>query len=316
MQDQCVNEYLAPIRLAARGSEDAALTRLESPLLALAPGPTRIIRSSFSRSWQGVLLEEHQTEPGERASTSIDRHVISLFAGSPARFEYRTVHGHFVAGMNRPGTVMITPCGPAPDIRLHTPATLIHCALAEAFTRDVAGELDCAPAAKPIFRSAIQDKSIQRIIGLLTEELKTDRPLGTLYVDSLAHALATRYLSLEGSSGMRPESRVSALPARILNRVREKIETNLDADLSLEALAEESGYSRAHFLRMFRAATGLTPHQFVLGLRLSRAQECLRQKNASIIDIAVSCGFSSQSHMTSVFRNRLEMTPAEFRRNA
>jgi AraC family transcriptional regulator len=98
--------------------------------------------------------------------------------------------------------------------------------------------------------------------------------------------------------------------------VREKIEANLDTDLSLESLAEESGYSRAHFLRMFRAATGLTPHQYVLELRLRRAQDCLRKRHARIIDIALSCGFSSQSHMTSVFRQRLEMTPAAFRRNA
>ena len=109
---------------------------------------------------------------------------------------------------------------------------------------------------------------------------------------------------------------MSALPHCILNRVRDKIEANLDTVLSLASLADESGYSRAHFLRMFRAATGLTPHQYILGLRLSRAQESLRNKDTRIIDVAVSCGFSSQSHMTSVFRQRLEMTPGEFRRKA
>jgi AraC family transcriptional regulator len=117
-------------------------------------------------------------------------------------------------------------------------------------------------------------------------------------------------------TGPTERSRIAALPHRILNRVREKIEANLDTVLSLDCLAQESGYSRAHFLRMFRSATGLTPHQYVLGLRLRRAQDSLRKKDARIIDIAVSCGFSSQSHMTSVFRQRLEMTPGEFRRRA
>ncbi len=102
----------------------------------------------------------------------------------------------------------------------------------------------------------------------------------------------------------------------MLSRVREKIEANLDADLSLETLAEESGYRRAHFLRMFRMSTGVTPHQYVMDLRLRRAQDQLRQRVSSIIDVAVSCGFSSQSNMTSLFRERLEMTPGEFRRNA
>lgn len=103
---------------------------------------------------------------------------------------------------------------------------------------------------------------------------------------------------------------------RVLSRVREKIEANLDADLSLQSLAEESGYSRAHFTRLFRQSTGLTPHQYVMSLRLKRAQHQLKQRGSRIIDVAVSCGFSSQSHMTNLFRQRLEMTPGEFRRNA
>jgi AraC family transcriptional regulator len=287
-----------------------------SPLLAIAPGPTRIARSSISLSWHGILLEKHVTSPGERKSASIDRHVVSMSSGSPSRFEHRAGSGNFVACLNRPGTIMITPSGPVPDIRLHNSSQFIHCALEQDFMRSVTAELDHHSATGPIFRPGIQDKSIQRILGMLMEELEADRPLGRLYVDSLAHALVTRYILLDGASSARSGSRVSGLPPRILSRVRDKIEANLDTDLSLDSLAAESGYSRAHFLRMFRVATGLTPHQYVLGLRLSRAQDCLRRKSVSIIDVAVSCGFSSQSHMTSVFRQRLEMTPAEFRRNA
>ena len=211
---------------------------------------------------------------------------------------------------------MITPSGPVPDIRLHTSSEFVHCALDEKLTRSVLEELDRQPPARPMFRPGIRDRSIERIIGMLLDELEAERPSGRLYVDSLAHALATRYMLLDCRSAGRPESRAPGLVPRILSRVREKIEANLDTDLSLDSLAEESGYSRAHFLRMFRAATGLTPHQYVLDLRLRRAQDYLRQKGSSIIDVAVSCGFSSQSHMTSVFRQRLEMTPAEFRRNA
>jgi AraC-like DNA-binding protein len=47
---------------------------------------------------------------------------------------------------------------------------------------------------------------------------------------------------------------------------------------------------------------------------VSRAQE-QQLKDSSIIDVAVACGFSGQSHMTGAFRHRFEMTPAEFRRN-
>jgi len=208
---------------------------------------------------------------------------------------------------------MITPAGPVPVLRLHTSAEFVHCALEDGFTRRVMDELDCG-ALKPIFRLGIRDNSILRILGILMDELEAERPLGGLYIDSLAYALTTRYVMLDVTRTRRSEPRNIGLVPRTLSRIREKIEANLDADLSLESLAEESGYSRAHFLRMFRAATGLTPHQYVLDLRLRRAQERLKQAGSSIIDVAVSCGFSSQSHMTSVFRRRLEMTPGEFRR--
>lgn len=288
-------------------------TKPASPLLAIAPGPTRILRSSAPSSWRGILLEKHFTSPGERTSARTDRHVITMLA-SPSRFWYRTMSASLVECLHRPGTIMIAPAGLVPDIRLHTPTEFIHCALEEEFIHAVAEESGCRQLATLVFRPGIQDKPIRHILSLLMEQLETDRPLGRLYIDSLALALATRYVTLDCGSGAKPESRVSPLPQRILNRVQERIAANLDADLSLDSLAAESGYSRAHFLRMFRAATGLTPHQYVLDLRLRRAQEYLRQKRASIIDVAISCGFSSQSHMTSVFRQRLEMTPGEFRR--
>ena len=89
---------------------------------------------------------------------------------------------------------------------------------------------------------------------------------------------------------------------------------NLDVDLDLQSLANETGYSRTHFLRMFRAATGQTPHRYILELRLTRAKNLLRERRTSLIDIAALCGFSSQAHMATAFRQLLGITPSEYRR--
>jgi AraC family transcriptional regulator len=285
-----------------------------SPLLAIAPGPACILRSSASLSWNGMLLERHLYSPGERRSAAVADHVVSMFHGAAPSFEYRDVSGEFLTASGRPGRIMISPAGPLPDIRLHTPAELIHCAIDADLLCSVSDELEHRPET-PTFRAAIHDKSMQRIIGLLWDELAAERSASRLYVDSLVHALATRYLLFDVGQMDRPPTRVMGLLPRTLNRVRERIEANLHADLSLATLAQESGYSRAHFLRLFRASTGFTPHQYVLDLRLRRAQEQLQQSCANIIDVAVSCGFASQSHMTSLFRQRFEVTPATFRRN-
>jgi AraC family transcriptional regulator len=315
MEAQTSQFHVLPNADKVQATGDQVEPKSRSPLLSIALGPTRIVRSSLLSSWHGIVLERHLYSPGERSSASIDKHVISTCHGAPARFEYRNLTGDFVAASIRPGSIMTTPVGLVPDTRLHTSADLTHCALEVEFLHSVASEVE-HPTRSPIFRAGIEDKSIQRILGMLTEELETECPSGRLYVDSLVYALATRYLLLEVSRPVTSKSRATGLVPHVLNRVRAKIEANLDADLSLESLAKESGYSRAHFLRMFQAATGFTPHQYVLDLRLRRAQERLKHTNSSIIDVALSCGFSSQSHMTSVFRRHLEITPGEFRRNA
>jgi len=293
---------------------EAAESASSPNLLVMSPSPARVLRSSASLGCRGIHLERHYSATGGQRSGIADHDVISMVLGNPCHFEYRNWQDDRIQTSARPSTIMITPAGPLPCLTFHTPVELIHCALESELLSNVSQELD-RPLHGACFCAAIQDKAIQRIIGMLLDELELQQPLGRLYVDSLAHALATRFVLLE-TPMEQPSAREPALLPRILRRVREKIEANLEADLSLESLAEESGYSRAHFLRMFRAATGLTPHQYVMDLRLARAQERLSQAGSSIVDVAVSCGFASQSHMTSVFRRRLEMTPGAFRRNS
>ena len=105
------------------------------------------------------------------------------------------------------------------------------------------------------------------------------------------------------------------LPHAILRRVREYMEEHLQDNLSLDELARETKYSRGHLLRMFRATTGKTPHQYLTQRRIERAKSMLLEaEKISLTDIAAWCGFSSQSHMTRVFREQVGVTPREFKR--
>ena len=108
---------------------------------------------------------------------------------------------------------------------------------------------------------------------------------------------------------------ISPLPQAILQRVKRYIEEHLQDNLSLEELARETRYSRGHLLRMFRAATGKTPHQYLTERRIERAKGMLQEAGEiSLTNIAAWCGFSSQSHMTRVFREQVGVTPSAFRR--
>jgi AraC family transcriptional regulator len=88
----------------------------------------------------------------------------------------------------------------------------------------------------------------------------------------------------------------------------------LSSDIDLRTLAMESGYSRNHFLRMFRQATGYTPHQYLLRLRVKRAQELMKNRSMPLIDVALESGFASHSHLSRVFRQIAGARPSEYRR--
>jgi AraC family transcriptional regulator len=273
----------------------------------------QIIRSSSCLPWHGVHVVNFFT-PGAPYEELVDRHSIVQIGSRPARAERCTQHGSCISFVKAPGSLTIAPAGTVPNVRLQTPSQLICCTLDIGFTRGIAEELDRQPSAAPIFQTGVQNKSIGKIIGLLSDELEAGGPSGTLYAETLAHALAIKFLQLNDTSEDRISSTKPLLP-KILRRIQERIEAELNRQLSLHALAKESGYSRAHFLRMFRAATGLTPHQYVLERRLNRAQQLLKQKQTALADIAVACGFSSQTHMTDSFRNHLGITPGEYRRS-
>ncbi len=99
-----------------------------------------------------------------------------------------------------------------------------------------------------------------------------------------------------------------------IRRVIDFISTHPGEELTLERLAEEAGFSRFHFHRLFTAITGETPADFVLRARLELAANFLIKGNHPITRIAADFGFSSPSVFTRVFRQKFHCSPSEYRR--
>lgn len=108
--------------------------------------------------------------------------------------------------------------------------------------------------------------------------------------------------------------RSSSVSKRI-QQVLDHIESDLSAPHSLAELAAIAGTSTYHFARMFRQATGRSPHQYVVERRLAHAKRRLSFSDDPIVEIALDCGFGSQSHMTDVFNKVLGTTPGALRRS-
>jgi AraC family transcriptional regulator len=113
-------------------------------------------------------------------------------------------------------------------------------------------------------------------------------------------------------AGLRLEGPIR-LPRARLRRVLDLIEAELQGDLSLTRLAAESGLSRFHFARAFRAETGASPHQHVRARRLVQARRLLAASDAPVEEVARRCGWSSHSRFAATFRAETGVSPSQWR---
>ncbi len=102
-----------------------------------------------------------------------------------------------------------------------------------------------------------------------------------------------------------------------VEKARSYISEHYSEPISLEMLASRANLSPYHFTRVFSAETGFTPHQYLIAARLSAARYFLSsQENPSIKDIALRCGFNSESSFCTTFRKWEGITPSEYRAQA
>lgn len=106
----------------------------------------------------------------------------------------------------------------------------------------------------------------------------------------------------------------TCLSQALLTGILDYIEENLAYNMSLTEIAKTVDLSPYHLARCFKQEMHMSPHQYVLERRVVRAREFLEQRGSSLADIAYAVGFSSQAHMTDVFRKRLGVTPGAYRR--
>ena len=91
------------------------------------------------------------------------------------------------------------------------------------------------------------------------------------------------------------------------------MEANIEEPLTTDEIARHVGVSRRQLERIFKQYLNSVPSQYYLELRLNRARQMLQQTSTSIIQIGLSCGFSSGPHFSSAFRNCFGVTPREDR---
>lgn len=86
-----------------------------------------------------------------------------------------------------------------------------------------------------------------------------------------------------------------------------------DPTLSNAFLASICGISEVYFRKAFAAQFGMTPHRYIVDIRIEKAKQLLSEGNRKIGAVAESCGFSEPYHFCRVFKEKCGMTPSEYR---
>jgi len=103
------------------------------------------------------------------------------------------------------------------------------------------------------------------------------------------------------------------LPPRVLRRIREYIDGNIDQRISVELLAGLANLSVCYFVRAFKQSTGITPHDYLIRQRVERTKQLLSDSDMPLSEIALVAGFADQSHFSRRFRQHVGMSPRDYR---
>ncbi|HVN42189.1 MAG TPA: AraC family transcriptional regulator [Steroidobacteraceae bacterium] len=133
------------------------------------------------------------------------------------------------------------------------------------------------------------------------------RLLGNALLAQLRHALKGHALV--------PPARGSRSALLVVHRAIRFIQDRIDGDLSVGRVARHVGVGTTHFTHVFREATGVTPHRYVLSARVTRARELLRMTSLTVAEVSISVGFAGQAHFSTAFRRQTGVTPTAYRQS-
>jgi AraC family transcriptional regulator len=189
---------------------------------------------------------------------------------------------------------------------------LIVIRLSASFFQEKAREALGCGAPHCVERRAIVDPFLRAVGDALRNEFRSKRIPSREYLQPLAGViafhLARNYCAQDAGQHID-----SGLPLHKLRRVQAFIEAHIGEGIRIEQLAATVHMSLFHFARMFKRATGHSPHLYVTVQRIERAKELLSDTSLPLMEVAARVGFQTQGHFTYLFHRYTGITPRAYR---
>lgn len=307
--------------IQSNAKKKSEIQNLVSPLELRQRATKTLVLSSRQLNWNGILVEQCQYSPtsNEAKSPALSDHRLILPLGlSTPLIQKRDNRLH--ESILQKGDSIFVPAGYPSSWRCPRRDTnrpkkqQLHIWLKPELIEQVAeaSEIDI-DRLDLVNCFGKQDLQLHHIAMLLLAELQSDSVMGQLYVESLTQVLVIHLLRHYSSFTQSITFEDRSLSHTRLQQAIEYIHTHLDQDLSLVEIAEVISISPTYFASLFKRATGISPHQYVIQQRVERAKVLLSKTDLAIADIALQVGFSNQSHLTQHFKRLTGVTPKQVR---
>lgn len=249
------------------------------------------------------------------ALPALDSHVVMAHYGTAQKALWRQGMKR-VESRTRPGAITLIPEGEDGVWDVEGPIEVSHVYLSDARLQSAAEAMALSERIELIGRNCFEDPTSAQILYILSKEAESGDAATSLFVEQALDLLCTQLIRSHSSYG----ALSATAPRRGLadwqvKRVSDYMMAHLDRAISLDELAALVELSRFHFSASFKLATGMTPHEWLTSLRMSRARELLENTDWPIIAVAIEVGYETPSAFTVNFRRATGTTPTAFRRS-
>lgn len=168
------------------------------------------------------------------------------------------------------------------------------------------GGLESAPASRM--------HGLRKVALALAGQFAAPDAYDSLLAAELEQALLIAYLTAPVAKEAAAAEDRGRVSSALMTRLEDYMHASWNQPLTVEAVAEACGASVRNVFALFKAERGVTPHAYLRNLRLDRARELLQsQPDASVLDVAIQCGFASFGHFARRFQERFGELPSAAR---
>ena len=276
----------------------------------------RRLLSSQHTSWKGILVEQYQSQPHqslEGSFSALSAHWLNFYLTEPFYLAQKHDNRSHESTIQT-GNLVFVPAGQTTYWRAqsgHTPLSKICIYLQPEFVTQVAELADLNPERIELIDCfSRSDPHLNQLTMMLLAEIQSGGIMGELYVESLTQVFVIHLLR-HYSSLLPAIANRHSLSARRLKNAIDYIHNRLDGDLSMVQIASSVNTSPTYFARLFKQATGISLHQYVIKQRVEKAKLLLETTDLPISSIAAQVGFANPSHLTYHCKRQTGMTPGQ-----